>query len=431
MSTDRFPQKISTNSKLGKVIAQRAQHIVFASDFKPWPNKKNGFYNFLAPNPSGIHVCERLYHPGSSRLAGFEDLCDLILGGSEVVIELTPESQQAVRFCEMLLATLYEDMEARKIAHLPFAQEVLKNSDWSVQDGIGPCTLHSPAVIGYSAPKNLKKYSADKPAVIWSKFWQLSTDPIDSLLKRVGQIIEEHSRSLKPSSSKRYTPPAMDAWIDRAILELRPWVEDRRKFPTIALDELTYAQLPILPSLKRPEKEQVEAVCEKLGSRIREKNLHQEWSVMFRAPASSMYDKASLSFRSIEKPVGDCWGYPFAFDLAFGSGVVKVRCEGLTALNKPDVAVSTVTTPEQQLAVVEERPDDLLTIAEAAKYANVSTRTIRSWLGAKQANDKPMLPGVVRTDRIVNIPRGDLEPWRKKQKSKRKYTGSRSKKKKA
>lgn len=157
-----------------------------------------------------------------------------------------------------------------------------------------------------------------------------------------------------------------------------------------------------------------------------------------------MYEMAGRSFTPSDNAHKDCWGYPFAFDLAFGNGVVKVRCEGVTALNEPDTdvpanttsarqpeEVPAITTPALQPAAVGEQPGDLLNIAEAAEYANVSTRTIGNWLKAKLTNDDPMLPNVIRTDRIVKIPRGDLDLWRKKKKSTRKFTGSRDKKMKA
>lgn len=412
MSINPSAPKISTLAELENVVALRARHIAFASKFLAWPNETSDFYSFLAPNSSGIHVCERVYHPGASSLVGHEDLCDLILGGSEATFELTPQYPQAVRFCEKLLATLYEEEESRKIAHLPFAQELLISSDWSVKDGIGPCSLHSPSVIGYSDPKNLNKYSANKPAVIWSKFWQLSTDPIDCLLKRIGQIIEEHSRSLKPSSSYKYAPATMDAWIDRAVLELRPWIEARRKLPTIGLNELTYTQLPNLPGIRGLKKEQIENVCNKLGVRFREKNIYKDWLVMFRAPASSMYDKASLSFANSHNVLGDCWGYPFAFDLTFGNGVVSVRCEGVpTPAESDDEGAPGVVTSRKNTQ--KPMPTEWLTISEAAEYAGKTTKTIRSWLQRKIDANTPMLPHTAGSGRMVRILRADLDMWRK------------------
>ena len=55
---------------------------------------------------------------------------------------------------------------------------------------------------------------------------------------------------------------------------------------------------------------------------------------------------------------------------------------------------------------------DMLTIRQAAEYARVDERTIRAWL--KSGNgDKPMLPGVIGTGRMIRIPRAALGPWRK------------------
>ena len=174
MNHNQLDDIVSSNSELTEAVKCRARHIVILSEFKPWPKETNEHYRYLPPDRKGIHACERVYHPGASRLDGYEDLCDLVLGGSEVLFALDPAHQQAVRFCEQLLATLYEEAESRKIAHSPCARELLKNTDWSVKDGIGPSALHTPSVIGYSDPKNLSnRYHADKPAVIWSKHWQL------------------------------------------------------------------------------------------------------------------------------------------------------------------------------------------------------------------------------------------------------------------
>ena len=415
MNHNQLDDIVSSNSELTAAVKRRARHIVILSELKPWPKETKEHYRFLPPDRKGIHACERVYHPGASRLDGYEDFCDLVLGGSEVLFALDPAHQQTVRFCEQLLATLYEEAESRKIAHSPCARELLKNTDWSVKDGIGPSALHTPSVIGYSDPKNLSnRYHADKPAVIWSKHWQLSTDPIDSLLKRVDQIIEEHIHSLHPSKSKRYAPHEVDDWINEAITSLRLWIEARRDMPMISVGDLSYAQLPNLPLRKRLEKGQIEEVCEKLANRIRGR-LEKEWSAMFRAPASSMYDKASLSFRGINNTTGDCWGYPFAFDMAFGNGIVKVRCECITSNEVPDAkggAGATLPKPPPD----DEDPNDWLSLAQAAEYACVTTRTIRTWL--KQKNDKGelVLPSQKRTGRKVFILRKDLTPLCKNQK---------------
>lgn len=179
----------------------------------------------------------------------------------------------------------------------------------------------------------------------------------------------------------------------------------------ISLGDLSYAQLPNLPLRKRLEKGQIEKVCKKLANRIRGR-LEKEWSAMFRAPASSMYDKASLSFSNTENLIGDCWGHPFAFDLAFGSGVVKVRCEGVTTPVEPDAekAPDIVTSPEN---TQKPQPTDRLTISEAAAYAGKSTKTIRSWLQRKTGENTFMLPNTIGSGRMVRILRSDLDIWRK------------------
>lgn len=336
MSASTLFHKISNLHELDEAVAQRAQRLKFTSDFKAWSETTGDFYSFLAPNSSGIHVCARVSHPGSSSLAGYEDLRDLILGGSEVIFELTPQHQQSVRYCEMLLAILDEEVEARKIAHDSYALEILRNTDWSHRDGIGPRTLRSPAVIGYTDLKNLNKYFADKPAIIWSKHWQLSIDPIKSLLMRVGQIIEEHCRSFMSVASEILAPPAMDEWVDHAIIKLMQWVEDRRNGLTINLCELDYPQLSDISLKVRLTNEQIKDLCDRLAHQIRKNSLYNDWLAIFRAPAFSMFDKASLSFSDLANVMVDCWGYPFAFDQAFGSGVVKVRCEGLTATSSAE-----------------------------------------------------------------------------------------------
>ena len=170
MSTNPSADNISTITELENAISQRARRIVVASNFQAWPDTTEKFYRFLPPEPKGIHACERVWHPGSSRLAGFNDLCDLILGGCEVIIELVPECQQAIRFTEMLLATLNEDVEAQRVAS-PIGYALVKTTDWSVKDGSGPKILPAPSVIGFTDSENLKAYQVNKPAVIWTKHW--------------------------------------------------------------------------------------------------------------------------------------------------------------------------------------------------------------------------------------------------------------------
>ena len=412
MSTNPLADKISTIAELENAISQRARRIVIASNFQAWPDATEEFYRFLPPDSKGIRACERVRHPGSSRLVGFEDLCDLILGGCEVVIELAPDCQPAVRFCEMLLSTLYEDVEARKIAS-PLGHSLVKTTDWSVKDGSGPKTLSTPAVIGFTDLDNLKIYQAIKPAVIWTKHWQLSVDPIDSLLKRVGQIIEQNSRLLKPSKSTRHTAPEMDYWVNQALVGLQLWIEGRRDMPALDLDRLAYDQLPILPLDKNLDNAQVGCLFRKLAQRLRERSIHGQWCTMMRMPAALMFEMAGRSFEPDETVRKDCWGNPFAFDMVFGSGIVKVRCEGATTIGDTNVATSAKPASANPPPAIGEKPGNLLSIDEAAEYANVSARTISSWLNTKTANGSPMLPDVQRTQKRVKIPRHNLDPWRK------------------
>lgn len=412
MSINPLAPRISTIAELENVVAQRARHIVVAPNFQAWPDATEEFYRFLPPDSKGIRACERVRHPGSSRLTGFEDLCDLILGGCEVDIELAPDCQQTVRFCEMLLATLNEDVEARKIAS-SLGYTLVKSTDWSVKDGSGPKAIPTPSVIGFTDSENLKTYQTNKPAIIWTKHWQLSIDPIDSLLKRVGQIIEQNSRLLKPGKSTRHTTPEMDYWVDQALVGLQLWIEGRRDMPTLDLDKLAYDQLPILPLDKNLDNARVGSLCRKLAQRLCERSINGQWCTMMRAPAALMFEMAGHSFGPDDTVRKDCWGNPFAFDMVFGNGIVKVRCEGMPAICKPAVELSTESTQTKPPSAVIEKPDDLLSKDEAAIYAHVSPRTITTWLNSKKADGTPMLPNVIRTARRVKIPRSDLDQWRK------------------
>lgn len=364
MSTNPLADKISTIAELENEISQRAHQIVIASNFQAWPGTTEKFYRFLPPNSQGIHACERVYHPGASRLTGYEDLCDLVYGGSEVVFELDPAHQQAVRFCEQVIATLYEDVAARKASDSPFAKNLILSTDWSIRDGMGPCVLPVPVVVGFTHAGNINTCKVQKPSIIWSKQWQLSIDPVDALVNRVREVIEKHSWPLKQDETNGYTPLTMDAWVDQALICLMIWVEKNRDLPSIALDELSCDRLPVIPIKEKLENCQIRDLCSQLTDRIHRKQLHEEWSKIFRAPASSMYDKASLSFGNPEKVMGDCWGYPFAFDLSFGNGVVKVRYEGGATLNNPAVEAPAVVTP----AVPEPDVDPPLTLTEAMLF---------------------------------------------------------------
>lgn len=415
MTTDPLAEKISTITELKKVISRRASHIVIASNFQAWPDAARKFYRFLPPDSKGIHACERVWHPGSSRLAGFEDLCNLILGGCEVVIELAPECQQAILFSEILLATLNEDIEARECSSQP-VYKFVKATDWSARDGTGPKTLLTPTVIGFTDSENLKAYGVKTPAIIWSKHWLLSGDPIDTMLKHIGQIVEQNNALPEAGEATGALPHEIDLWADQIFVGLQIWIENQRNMPTLDLDNLAKisadGQLRIPPHKKMLDGAQVDCLCEKLARRIREPSISALWRTMIRAPDLLMFEKSGSSFEPNTAVMKDCWGYPFAFDMAFGSGIVKVRCEGVKAIDEPAAEISAKSTPTKYPPAVIETPDDLLCIDEAAKYANVSARTITTWLNKTTADGRPMLPGVIRTHRRVKIPRRDLDPWR-------------------
>lgn len=63
---------------------------------------------------------------------------------------------------------------------------------------------------------------------------------------------------------------------------------------------------------------------------------------------------------------------------------------------------------------------DMLTIVEAAEYANVDERTIRTWLRSADLGGADMLPGAIKAGRKIRIPRASLDPWKKSEKRTRK-----------
>lgn len=73
-------------------------------------------------------------------------------------------------------------------------------------------------------------------------------------------------------------------------------------------------------------------------------------------------------------------------------------------------------TPKEERLYVEKKPD-MLTIAEAAAYNNVTERTICTWRKSKDDHGNPMLPGAVKVGRKICIPRADLDKWRKPHKT--------------
>ena len=62
----------------------------------------------------------------------------------------------------------------------------------------------------------------------------------------------------------------------------------------------------------------------------------------------------------------------------------------------------------------------MLTIVEAAEYANVDERTIRTWLRSADLGGADMLPGAIKAGRKIRIPRASLDPWKKSEKRTRK-----------
>jgi hypothetical protein len=68
--------------------------------------------------------------------------------------------------------------------------------------------------------------------------------------------------------------------------------------------------------------------------------------------------------------------------------------------------------PQPKYSTVEAVPG-MLPIREAAEYANVSERTVRTWLRMQNQDNTPMIPGVIGAGRLTRIPVESLAPYRK------------------
>ena len=60
--------------------------------------------------------------------------------------------------------------------------------------------------------------------------------------------------------------------------------------------------------------------------------------------------------------------------------------------------------------------EDMLSLREAASYANVDERTIREWAKTVDRAGEPMLPNTFSSGRKIRIRRSDLDPWKKARK---------------
>ena len=412
MSKDSFPSKVFNRAGLKKTVAQRPRKIIIASGFNAWTDPED-YYCFRAPDKRGVHKCGQVFHPGASLLEGYEDLCDRVLWGCEVVLELRPDRQSAIRFAEMLLARLYHEMEARKTLVNPYAKDLVFNSDWSARDGLGPCSIPVPAVIGYTEPTNLRQHLTDKPAVIWSRYWQLESDVVPELIAHVRQKLLAYNQSLKKRTGPKLKIPAMEMWIAEALADLCVQAGGATHVKKKPLNIQNTLKWPPLPFKKRIAEEQIEEICLMLERRIRESGIQRDWANMMRAPAASMYENAGSSFENRDGVMVDCWGYPFGFDLFFGRGVVKIRGEEMAGLNMPSADIIAKPTTPLQLPSAG-NPDEWLTISQAAKYVGKTTRTIGAWLKKKTDDGQPMLPNVFRSGRTIRIRCRDLDPFRKK-----------------
>jgi excisionase family DNA binding protein len=111
----------------------------------------------------------------------------------------------------------------------------------------------------------------------------------------------------------------------------------------------------------------------------------------------------------------DLTGAPFRLDdiaaLDRGKGCTLTDGRCVKFQGKP--LVTNITTDKALLNYLELQREEgegvaMLTIQEAAKYARVTDRTIRSWCGDE------LLPGIIGKGRLTRIPATSLDVFKKK-----------------
>jgi hypothetical protein len=139
-------ERVRDPDGLRKALESPAEAIRIPSDFAGWDGADGStapsYYRFLR-HQNDIWQCQRVYHPGACTLDGDlnEELCQYVLNGHRVSFELDARKQSAIRYCELFLATVYHRAEEARAAHRPMAAEMVRTTDWSVADGIGPTLL--------------------------------------------------------------------------------------------------------------------------------------------------------------------------------------------------------------------------------------------------------------------------------------------------
>lgn len=318
--------------ELTAVVNSRVTRIAFAPEFSGWEDeageRKTKEHYVFVPRADGVFQCEQIRHPDSSILTGgdFASLCRLILGGSEAVFELDPSQQSAVRFCERLLATLWAEAGALAHAHSPFAEGLMRRSDWAARDGIGPATLPVPIVAGYTAAANMTCLAVTRPAVIWSCRWQLAVDPVDEVVAlvrdRVARHVSDGVLTVDPSSVR--TPATDTAGISEA---LAPQLVDCGGALTRAeFNEHVRHVIGTVMPLFRVTAGDVDGLVGKLLTILHEnrQGMQERLMMCLRAPEKSVYLESANSFPGGACKGKDCWGHPVAFVRSFGKGRVTV-----------------------------------------------------------------------------------------------------------
>ena len=324
---DGFEKSVDDLANLEKVVASRPGTIRFGPLLDGWPTPSHP-YAFLSPDDRGVRACERVTHPGAQPLLGgvYDELCDLVLGGTNLIFELDPRRPAAVHFCETLLATLANSERCRAASHEPFVERLVRHTDWSIPDGVGPTTLPAPCVIGYTAASNIREAEVMQPAVLWSRRWLLSPDPVARLAKIMAKAIRltGHCRSGKEKAPIG-APADWEAPLWRRISDM-----------VLNSDKLTFGQIAgqIRLGIKSHAEEirqtamtdqsQVDATINSLLSRV--KAAEREWTRCLRHPTTVMFDQAAPSFAKDEVLAMDCWGQPVGFTIKIGGGSVTVGC---------------------------------------------------------------------------------------------------------